>query len=103
MNDEAPMSKVPLPFHTLENCTDSVIHGCRSAPATLIHVLVVGCSAFGIRHSAFYEPRLGCGFSALGHDRLDLWQYPLPEQGANVGVPYGRDVMNRLGLEGGRA
>ena len=77
MNDKAPMSKVPLPYHTLENCIDSVIQGCRSAPAILIHIRVVGSSTFGIRHSDFFrhwvfrhssfcEPRLGCGFAALG-------------------------------------
>ena len=31
---------------------------------------------------------------------LDLWLYPLPEYGTEIGVPYVRDVIQRLGLEG---
>ena len=30
---------------------------------------------------------------------LDLWLYPLPEEGAKIGVPYVRDVMRRLGID----
>lgn len=52
MNDKAPMSKVPVPFHKLENCADSVIRGRRSAPALLIHLDGVGFVKFAIRHFA---------------------------------------------------
>ena len=31
---------------------------------------------------------------------LDLWLYPLPEYGTEIGVPYVRDVIMRLGLGG---
>ena len=38
----------------------------------------------------------GIGFK--GSFMLDLWLYPLPEEGARVGVPYARRVMQTLGL-----
>jgi sugar phosphate isomerase/epimerase len=34
---------------------------------------------------------------------LDLWLFPLPDQGADIGVPYMRQVCKRLGLEQGVA
>jgi sugar phosphate isomerase/epimerase len=33
-----------------------------------------------------------------GSFMLDLWLYPLPEEGARLGVPYAREVMRQLGL-----
>jgi sugar phosphate isomerase/epimerase len=35
-----------------------------------------------------------------GSVMLDLWLYPLPEAGTRLGVPYVRDVLHALGLEG---
>ena len=33
-----------------------------------------------------------------GSVMLDLWLYPMPERGAEIGVPYVREVMERLGV-----
>lgn len=38
------------------------------------------------------------GFS--GSVMLDLWLFPMPERGAEIGVPYVREVIQRLGVQG---
>ncbi len=40
------------------------------------------------------------GIHYQGSMMLDLWLYPLPEEGSRVGVPYVREVMRTLGLPG---
>lgn len=58
-----------------------------------------------------FAPGTGCldldgivrALEQIGFDgtmMLDLWLYPLPEYGTEIGIPYVRDVIKRLGLEG---
>ena len=57
-----------------------------------------------------YAPGTGCldlsGIVAAlkeigfrGTMMLDLWLYPLPEEGSRIGVPYVAEVVRKLGLD----
>jgi len=51
-------------------------------------------------------PAIVAALRSIGYQgsmMLDLWLYPLPEEGSRIGVPYVREVMRTLGLPGAEA
>ena len=95
--------------HFAVGLPDDYIHAIVRLGKRIGHVHF--CDSDKISSELHFAPGTGCldldgivrALEQTGFDgtmMLDLWLYPLPEYGTEIGVPYVRDVIRRLKLGG---